>query len=112
MVELKKLRFAPVLPILLLLVSCPNPFFGKVQAIVGGTAPGQVSAPVLSPGTGIYSTSQSVSISCVNAGATIHYTTDGSRPTLSSPTYSGPFLLASPGATVQAFAAESGLTEE
>ncbi len=49
----------------------------------------KTAAPVISPGTGIYATPQSVTISDSTAGATIYYTTDGSRPTTSSTPYTG-----------------------
>lgn len=34
-----------------------------------------------------------ISISCTTIGATIHYTTDGTIPTISSPTYTTPFTI-------------------
>ncbi|MGN0855312.1 MAG: chitobiase/beta-hexosaminidase C-terminal domain-containing protein [Kiritimatiellia bacterium] len=44
--------------------------------------------PVFTPASGtIFEVSLSVSISCPSEGATIHYTTDGSEPTLASPVY-------------------------
>lgn len=44
--------------------------------------------PVISPVSGTtFDTSLSVSISCPTEGATIHYTTDGSDPTVESPVY-------------------------
>ena len=48
-----------------------------------------------------------VSISCATVGTTIHYTTDGSEPTNSSPTYSGSFNLGS-STIVRAIATKAG----
>ena len=45
----------------------------------------KVATPVLSPGGGTYTSAQDVSITCATPGATIHYTTDGTEPTESSP---------------------------
>jgi alpha-tubulin suppressor-like RCC1 family protein len=46
----------------------------------------RVATPSLSPGTGTYSLSQSVTVSTSVAGATLHYTTNGADPTDSDPT--------------------------
>lgn len=47
-----------------------------------------VDAPVFTPAGGtIFDTSLSVSISCLTEEATIHYTIDGSEPTIESPVY-------------------------
>ena len=47
-----------------------------------------VEAPVFTPVSGtVFDDSLSVSISCSTEGATIHYTTDGSEPTVESPVY-------------------------
>ncbi len=54
-----------------------------------------VSTPTLSPSSGAYSTSKTVTISTATTGATIHYTKDGTTPTESSPTYSGSFIVSS-----------------
>ena len=44
--------------------------------------------PVITPASGTtFDTSLTVSMSCPTEGATIHYTTDGSEPTLASPVY-------------------------
>ncbi len=48
-----------------------------------------------------------ISISCATLGSTIHYTTDGSEPTNSSPTYSGSFNLGS-STIVRAIATKAG----
>lgn len=69
----------------------------------------QVAAPAITPPAGTYSTSQPVTLSCATAGATIHYTLDGTTPTTSSSVYSSatPITLAS-SATVSAIAVASG----
>ena len=46
--------------------------------------------PVISPGGGTFRKKVTVRISCATSGATIHYTTDGSEPTVGSPVYIGP----------------------
>ena len=50
----------------------------------------EVEAPVITPATGTYYEDQTVTITG-DSGTTIHYTTDGSEPTIDSPVYSGPF---------------------
>jgi hypothetical protein len=51
------------------------------------------AAPVLSPGTETFTGSLTVSMTDSTPGAVIHYTTDGSAPTSSSNTYSGPLTI-------------------
>jgi hypothetical protein len=56
------------------------------------------ATPVISPGTGIYGSAQTVSISCATPGATIYFTTNGNVPRFDIPnsftkTYVGPFLV-------------------
>ncbi len=46
------------------------------------------TAPTFSPAPGSYTSAQSVTLSTPTPGASIHYTTDGSTPTVSSPLYS------------------------
>ena len=67
-----------------------------------------VAAPSISPsGNTVWATSQLVTITNNAAEqAVIHYTTDGTTPTSSSPTYTGPFNVSST-TTVQAIAVES-----
>ena len=48
----------------------------------------QCATPTFTPAAGLYTSAQSVTISCSTEGATIHYTTDGSTPTSSSTAYS------------------------
>lgn len=55
----------------------------------------QVARPVFSIPGGIYAAAQSVEITAAT-GATIHYTTDGSKPTTASPVYTGPIAVNSP----------------
>lgn len=52
-------------------------------------------APMFSPAPGSYSSAQTVAISDSVAGATIYYTTNGSRPTSASAVYSGPITVSS-----------------
>lgn len=53
----------------------------------------QVAAPVLSPAGGTLAAGTMVAISCPTPDAVIHYTTDGSDPTLTSPLYTSPIEL-------------------
>ncbi len=53
------------------------------------------NAPILSIPSGVYAAPQTISISDATPGAVIHYTTDGSTPTVSSPTYTGPLSVGS-----------------
>src|SRR5207245_8733071 len=69
----------------------------------------QVATPTFSPGGGTYTGSVTVSISDATSGATIHYTTDGSTPTTSSPVYGGA-LTFNQTSTLKSMAAASGMT--
>ena len=57
--------------------------------------PQSAATPVITPASGTYTAAQSVTITDATAGATIHYATDGSTPTASSPTYLAPIPLSS-----------------
>jgi len=48
-----------------------------------------IATPTFSPAAGLYSSNQSVTISCSTPGVTIRYTTDGTIPTQNSLQYSG-----------------------
>ena len=66
-----------------------------------------VAPPALSPAPGAYSSTATVSLSDVASGSVIHYTTNGSTPTVNSPTYSGPISVTST-TTIQAIGVVSG----
>lgn len=67
--------------------------------------------PVFTPESGtVFGNSLSVSISCPAEGATIHYTTDGSEPTVDSPVYRR--FRISGRTTVKAIAEEDGLLSD
>ncbi len=51
------------------------------------------ATPVITPGTGTYPKEQAVNISCSTPDATVHYTTDGTTPSASSPVYSAPLTV-------------------
>ena len=77
----------------------------------GGTTGGGQTVTVNAPqfaGETQFETSTTVSMT-VEAGATIHYTTDGSTPTAASTVYSGPVTL-SETTTVKAVAVKDGVT--
>lgn len=62
----------------------------------GGWAdPTPAAAPTLNPPGGFYAGAQAVTLAAA-PGATIRYTTDGSRPTAASPVYSGPIAVNAP----------------
>ena len=102
---------------------------GNVVVIVGGVASNGVSftvtsstsvvaAPTFNPGTGAYSSAQTVTISSTTSGASICYTTDGSNPAAITPGLcsigtslaNGGAVTVSVSETLKAIGTESGLT--
>jgi methionine-rich copper-binding protein CopC len=70
-----------------------------------------VATPTFTPnGASSFTGTQSVTISCTTVGATIHYTTDGTAPTASSPVYSTALSLTST-TTVKAIAVKAGMND-
>ncbi len=69
---------------------------------------GAAAMPVFDPPAGAYTQPINVAISSSTPGATIHYTTDGSTPSQSSPSYSAPIPVSS-STTIKAIAYASGL---
>jgi hypothetical protein len=63
--------------------------------------------PTASPVGGTYSFAQSVTLSTTTGGAVIHYTTDGSEPTVASSAYSSPITV-STSQTIRAIAVKAG----
>ncbi len=64
--------------------------------------------PTFSPVAGTYNASMNVAISTITDGATIHYTTNGSDPTTSSPVYTSPVSINTT-TTLKAIAVKEGL---
>lgn len=85
----------------------PDSNIASVTYVVNLTA---VAAPMFTPVAGTYVGPQQVVISDAVNGATIHYTTDGSTPTASSPVYSAPVTVAA-NETIKAFATASGYSD-
>lgn len=67
------------------------------------------ATPVITPGSGTFTSAQSVIITDATAGATMYYTLDGSQPTTSSSKYSGA-LSVGVTSTVKAIAVANGST--
>jgi hypothetical protein len=66
-----------------------------------------IATPTISLPTGTYTGAQQVTLSDSTPGSTIYYTTNGTVPTSSSPSYSGPIAIAAT-STVQAIAVLQG----
>ena len=73
-----------------------------------GTSVATVATPTFTPPEGIYYPTQNVTINCATAGATIHYTTDGTTPTTSSPVFSTPISVSAT-TTIKALAVNTGM---
>jgi uncharacterized repeat protein (TIGR03806 family) len=67
------------------------------------------ATPVINPSGGSFSGPVTVRITTATPGAAIHYTTNNTAPTASSPTYAGPFTV-SANATVRAIATMTGMS--
>jgi hypothetical protein len=86
---------------------------GFIQSVVGTAlytiSSSPAATPTLTPTAGTYSGTQTVAISTTTPSATIHYTTDGTTPTTSSPVYTSA-LTVSASTTVKAVAIASGFS--
>jgi hypothetical protein len=71
------------------------------------TTSSPTATPTFSPAAGTYTSAQAVTISDSTAGATIHFTTNGTAPTTSSAVYSGSIPVSST-ETIEAMAAAGG----
>ena len=78
-----------------------------VDLFPAGLPPPMAASPTISPAPGSYSTAQMVALSDTTPNAAIHYTIDGTAPTINSAQYSTP-LQVSTTTTIQAMAAASG----
>ncbi|MCR4964580.1 MAG: chitobiase/beta-hexosaminidase C-terminal domain-containing protein [Bacteroidales bacterium] len=67
-----------------------------------------VADPVISPSSGLYYESQTVTMNTVTEDAVIYYTTDGTAPTIESTVYTSPFSI-NTSTTVKAFAIKEGM---
>ncbi len=84
-----------------------------IQSCGGGSSsppppPPPALTPVFFPVAGTYSPTQ-ITLTDQTANSTIHYTTDGSTPTASSPAYAGPVTVSST-TTLKAIATASGFS--
>ena len=68
------------------------------------------ATPTFSPGTGTYTSTQSVTIADTTPGAVIYYTTNGTAPTTSSAVYSGAISVTA-NTTVEALAMAPGFAQ-
>jgi alpha-tubulin suppressor-like RCC1 family protein len=71
-----------------------------------------VAPPTFAPAGGVYLTARNVVLTTATAGALIHYTTDGTTPSASSPSVaSGGSVLVDQGLPLRARAIKSGMTD-
>ena len=84
-------------------------FFLDIFSTENGSTP-VCATPTFSPEGGTYYETQTVSISCSTAGATIYYTLDGSDPTPNSTVYAEPILVAE-SMTIKAIAIKEGFND-
>ena len=70
----------------------------------------QAAAPAISPASESFTSSVTVTMTDSTAGASIHYTTDGSTPTAASPAYSGP-ITGTTTETIHAVAIATGFLD-
>lgn len=106
---MKSKLFALIISTLAIFISCKT---NKMDILFNDsmTYASVLDDPVFNYSTGTYNNDILVTISCPVSGAIIHYTTDGSAPTSSSPVYSSAISVAGNGTniTIRAFAKKSG----
>jgi chitobiase/beta-hexosaminidase-like protein/VCBS repeat protein len=85
-------------------------FSGSVSILINRTVIPKVATPAFSPSGGTYTGSVTATVSDQTSGATIHYTTDGTTPTTSSPVYTSPISVTQ-STTIRAMAAAGGMTD-
>ena len=85
-------------------------FFGMegLAAATGNESVDTVATPTADPAAGAVASGTDVELATTTAGATIHYTVDGSTPTMSSPVYTGAIKVTS-GVTIKAIAVKEGM---
>ena len=88
-------------------IAAANGYLNSLPATATFTIGPQTAVPTITPDGGAFTGPVSVTLADATAGAVIHYTTDGTAPTLASPAYGGPLTLTR-GATVSAIAAGGG----
>jgi endo-1,4-beta-xylanase len=69
-----------------------------------------VATPTVNPPEGTYTSAQSVTLSCDTSEAAIHYTLDGSTPTIGSTPYSTPITISAT-TTLKAIAVKTGMND-
>jgi hypothetical protein len=74
-----------------------------------GSGQSAAATPTFSPATGLYSSSQTVTIGTTTSGATIRYTTDGTVPTTTTGTIYSGAITVSATTTIRAIAYAAGL---
>ena len=88
----------------------PHPFaFVNAIELLAGLQDQVVAAPLFSEAAGSFTAQMTLYVGSKTKGATVHYTTDGSIPTTSSPVFSGAIVLAAT-TTVRAIAVVPGMT--
>jgi hypothetical protein len=70
----------------------------------------EAAMPTFGPAAGTYAAAQTVTMSDSTAGAIIHYTTDGSTPTVNSPQYTGAITVGT-SETIKAIAIATGYSD-
>ena len=90
-------------------LAAANYGFNLLQGALTITSDGTAAKPYFSPAGNTYALGQMIAITDSTPGAVIHYTTDGSVPTTSSPIYFGPITLNS-AETINALAVAPGYT--
>jgi len=71
----------------------------------------QVASPQFSLSPGVYSSAQSVSLTCSTANATIYYQTNGASPGIQSAVYSGTSIPVARSLTITAYATAPGYAD-
>ena len=88
-------------------IAAESGYINSAVAAATYTIASVLPAPTFSVAGGTYTSAQSVAISDATAGTTIYYTTNGTRPTTSSRTYTTPISVTST-ETISAIAAATG----